>query len=126
MSIHLQDASLEWAHLHLNRFGDSDLVAPAIEYAAIDADWTTLRGTLSRVDLGTLETRALQHLLVPKPEGGYRIATRLDPIDAILYTAVVYECAKQIEKNRISRASKIDRMRLSSRPQTGRNTLRHR
>jgi hypothetical protein len=71
--------ALEWSKTHIRRFGDSDILPPPFEYEAIEVRWLPVREYLLNVDLATYEIRALQHFLVPKPEGGWRIATRLDP-----------------------------------------------
>jgi hypothetical protein len=39
--------------------------------------------------------------LVPKGRTGFRIATQLDPFDAILFTALVIECGPSIEAKRV-------------------------
>lgn len=53
------------------------------------------------------ECRPLRRFLVPKPEGGYRAAIQLDPLDTIIFTALVYEAAPLIEKQRVSLDQKV-------------------
>lgn len=98
----LKPESLEWALTHLEKFGDTDLLPVPFEYAAIRADWTAVRQLLSARNLSKPLPGALGRFLVPKPEGAFRVVTRLDPFDAILYTAAVYECAEHIEKSRVA------------------------
>ncbi|MBX3359439.1 MAG: RNA-directed DNA polymerase [Phycisphaeraceae bacterium] len=40
-------------------------------------------------------------MLVPKSQGGFRVATQLDPLDALLYAAMGYEAAAKIEDSRV-------------------------
>jgi hypothetical protein len=40
-------------------------------------------------------------MLIPKANGGFRVATQLDPIDALIYAAISYEAAPSIEARRI-------------------------
>ena len=45
--------------------------------------------------------------LAPKPNGNYRVVHQLDPIDSIVFTALLYEAAPIIEAYRIPEARKI-------------------
>ena len=101
-----EDAS-EWALKHLQRFGDSDILTVPMEYPAIATNWADIKKFLLTADLTVHAPRPLLRCLVPKPEGGYRVATRLDPIDAIIHTALVYECATELESSRIPRRRKV-------------------
>jgi hypothetical protein len=101
MSDLLKPESLKWALTHIMRFGDTDLFPVPFEYTAIEYDWDSIEEELARVDLSTYETRSLRRFLVPKPGGGYRVAIQLDPLDTLIYTALVYEAADLIEKQRI-------------------------
>src|SRR5215831_10990092 len=105
--VNLSETALEWASKHLQRFGDSDILAVPMEYQAIVTDWVHVKKLLLKTDLTRHEARPLLRFLVPKPEGGYRVATRLDPLDALIYTALVYECALALEKSRVPRRRKI-------------------
>jgi hypothetical protein len=88
-------------------FGDSDILPVPFEYEAMQRHWSALLPKLASIDVASHETRALQPFMVPKPDGGYRVATRLDPIDAIIYTALVYEAGPKIEASRIPANRKI-------------------
>ncbi len=105
--VNLSEAALEWSLKHLNRFGDSDILAVPLEYRAIAHDWIQIKKWLIALDVAAHEPRPLLRFLVPKPEGGYRVATRLDPLDAFIYTALVYDFALRLEKSRIPRRRKI-------------------
>jgi hypothetical protein len=96
---HVQPNSLEWALAHLLNFGDTDLLPVPFEYEAIKADWQTIKQELLKRDLSELSPGAAVHFLVPKPEGTFRVVTRMDPLDAVLYTAVA-EYASTVEASR--------------------------
>jgi len=98
----LRAASLDWAITHLLRYGDSDLIPVAKEYAALKANWLKVRPFLAEVDLSQPMNDAVEQVLVPKPGRSFRVATRLEPVDTLLYTAAVYECAEAIEASRSS------------------------
>ncbi len=104
---HLQEDSLNWAITHIRKFGDTDIFPVPFEYNAIYQQWSLLKDYLSKIDLETHETRPFNRFLIPKPQGGYRVAIQLDPIDTILYTAAIYEAADLIESNRVSIALRI-------------------
>ena len=96
----LSSDSLDWALAHISQFGDTDIFPIPFEYKAIKHDWNTIKPYLSSIDLGSYQTRSYIRCLIPKPLGGYRVAIQLDPIDTIIYTGMLYECAELIEKAR--------------------------
>lgn len=97
----LAPASLDWALRHIARFGDTDLLPVPLELQAVQHAWTWLRDELAAVDLTHYSVHAVQRVLVPKPRGGFRVVTQLDPIDALVYTAMVYEVAEALERVRV-------------------------
>jgi len=97
----LKSESIDWALTHIRRYGDTDLFPTPFEYEAITHSWPNLRSEIEKIDLGTYEGRPFQRFLIPKQYIGYRIAIQLDPIDTIIYTALAYEAAEQIEKYRV-------------------------
>ncbi len=103
----LKIESLEWARKHIEHYGDSDMLPRLFEYDAIKFAWQVLLPDLAKYDIARFESRAFHTFLLPKEKGGYRVALRLDPLDAILYTAAVYEAAPFIEKARVPRARSI-------------------
>ena len=104
---YLQQESLDWALTHINRYGDTDLFPTPFEYFAITHSWTNLRSEIEKIDIATYEGRPFRRFLIPKQYIGYRVAIQLDPIDTIIYTALAYETAEQIEKNRMPLERKI-------------------
>lgn len=98
---HLSSEALEWAKTHVLKFGDTDIFPVPFEYEALAHGWLSLRPLLERLDLGSYQVRPDRRVLVVKPGGGFRAVTQLDPIDHLIYTAAVYECAKKIEEARI-------------------------
>lgn len=103
----LRPESLDWSLTHVLRYGDTDIVPLPFEYAAIRHGWNGIRGYLPAVDIGTHECRPLQKFLVPKPQGGFRVTIQLDPLDTLLYTALVFESAEAIENRRVARQQRV-------------------
>lgn len=97
----LTTEALEWAITHLTKFGDTDIFPVPFEYACIQASWGTLLPELLEINLTTYTPDSSVRMLVPKAAGGFRVVAQLDPIDALIYTALAYEAAVQIESRRI-------------------------
>jgi uncharacterized protein (DUF4415 family) len=98
---HLRPESFNWALTHVKRFGDTDIFPSIFEFAAIESYWTQVRDYLVSLDLASYEARPHRRFLVPKPNGGFRVAVQLDPLDTLIYLAIIYEAADQIEATRI-------------------------
>lgn len=99
--------SCDWALRHAMRFGDTDIFPVPFEYAAINNDWACTREFLSNVDLSNYNTRATSRYLVPKPGISFRVAHQLDPLDQLIYTAMVHEVCDAIEESRVSRDLRV-------------------
>ena len=99
--------SLDYALAHLTSRGDTDILPPAFELAAIEQYWADVREELSNLDLSDYVVRPARTFLSPKKGLGFRIATQLDPLDCILITAIVYEIGEDIESSRVSVSEEI-------------------
>lgn len=103
----LSSDALDWALTHVLRFGDTDIFPVPFEFDCIKQAWNWLRPELEKTNLTQYRTRSTWRMLVPKPGGGFRVATQLDPIDTIIYAAACYEAAPQIEASRVPRDRRI-------------------
>jgi Reverse transcriptase (RNA-dependent DNA polymerase) len=103
----LSPSSLDWALLHIQKYGDTDIFPVPFEFEAIRHGWVWLQKELSLFDLETYRIGSLRRILVPKPSSGFRVATQLDPIDSLIYTAAIYEAAEAIERSRVPIERKI-------------------
>lgn len=103
----LSNESIEWSISHIRRYGDTDLLPVPFEYDAIKHSWSYLRNEIANIDLSSYECRPYRRFLVPKQFSGYRVAIQLDPIDAIIYTALAYEACNLIEKYRVPIERKV-------------------
>jgi len=97
----LSPTGLEWASAHIARFGDTDIFPYPFEFEAIKHSWHQFRDELSKASLAEYRTRASRQILVPKSRTGYRAAVQLDPLDALVYAALIYESAAKVEKYRV-------------------------
>jgi hypothetical protein len=103
----LKESSLEWALKHLARFYATDFFPRAFEFAAIADQWAEIKGYLLGLDLHGYVPQTPIMSLALKPNGTFRVVHQLDPIDSIIYTALMYEMAAKIEQYRIPRNEKI-------------------
>jgi len=104
MTLKLKESSLDWALTHIERYGDTNIFPIPFEYEAIRKCWETdLKPFLLNSDILNWNTRTDRRCLTPKHRYGFRIATQLDPLDAIIFTALVGEIGKDIEKSRLQK-----------------------
>ncbi|MBC1235631.1 RNA-directed DNA polymerase [Nostoc sp. 2RC] len=105
----LQQESLDWALEHAVRIGDTDLLPIPFEYQAIKYNWPAIRQYLLDQNLFEWEVRPYITLLAPKK--GYRYAFRdisqIDPLDFIIFAAIIKEIGRDIESIRIPIQNKI-------------------
>jgi Reverse transcriptase (RNA-dependent DNA polymerase) len=97
----LKKASLNWALKSAENFGDTSEFPLPFEYSAIRSDWSSIRAYLCQQDILNWETRSARSLLAPKSHFGFRLITQLDPLDFLVFAAVVYELGKDIEAVRV-------------------------
>jgi hypothetical protein len=91
MKTAINEKSLEWARTHLIRFGDNDFFPAAFEFGVLASKWNEIKPQLLAINLATHEPRPPLVRFAPRRDGAFRILHRLDPIDSLIYTALVYE-----------------------------------
>src|SRR3954447_10494523 len=101
MSFHLEPSALDRALEHLEQHGDSDILPPAFELQAIRHVWDSERQRLAKSDLDGWTVGPRRRCLSPKQHLGLRVATQLDPVDALLTTALVIQVGDQLEAVRL-------------------------
>ncbi len=102
MSLYISPDSLEWALKHVENYGDTDIFPVPFEFEAIRHCWDTwLRDFLSKQDVHQYDARIYRQCLSPKHRFGFRISTQLDPLDTLIYTALVYDIGVEIEAQRV-------------------------
>lgn len=97
----LNENSYDWALRHAETRGDTDVFPLPFEYAAIRHDWERLKAHLGATNVLNWTTRPARTLLAPKAKYGFRPVTQLDPLDFLIYSALVYEVGADIEAARI-------------------------
>lgn len=107
MTAHVAEDSLDWALAHAERYGDADIFPAPFEIRAIRSGWDSLRISLASQDLDTRPVGILRRCMAPKGRFSYRVATQLDPLDLLLYTALVYEIGSDLEAFRVPASEQI-------------------
>ena len=97
---HVSVDALNWAIRHVIRHGDTDIFPVPFEYEALADEWPDLLKPLTQRNFRGLPLRSHLAWAVPKGHTGFRIAHQLDPLDTLVYTALVYEMGKVIERSR--------------------------
>jgi hypothetical protein len=94
--------SIDFARNHIKRYYDTDFFPPLKYYQNIWNVWDDVKNYLSNEDIGNLDYTSPRAMSSEKTKGGYRIVHQLDPINAIVYTALAYSVAQPIENSRIA------------------------
>jgi Fe-S cluster biosynthesis and repair protein YggX len=107
----LQSSSLDWALKHIENFGDTNIFPVPFEYEAIRYLWDkntrelpdgrNFKEYLRNQDILNWTVRSFKRSLTPKHKYGFRLSTQLDPLDTLIYTALVYEIGVDIEARRV-------------------------
>ncbi|MBK3748483.1 RNA-directed DNA polymerase [Stutzerimonas balearica] len=97
----LTDESLEFARQHIFWFYDTDFYPKPFEFKALWHSWEEVKQYLISTPIQQLQTTNPKVLPWLKAKGGYRVVHQLEPLDALIYTALVYICAADIEQARM-------------------------
>jgi hypothetical protein len=92
--------SLDWALNLALKYRDTDIFPSVFELEAIQHN-NSLISKLADENILDWSVRGLRKCLTPKHRYGFRVATQLDPLDFLIYTALVYEIGSDLEKRRI-------------------------
>lgn len=105
--IKLKENHLEWALKHLQKYSHSDFYPKLFEFAAISHNWQAVKEYLLSLDMSTYEPKSPMTCLALKPNGTFRVAHQLEPIDSLIYTALIREVCDTIEEYRIPESENI-------------------
>lgn len=105
--ISIKENHLEWALKHLIRYYDSDFYPKIFEFRAISHNWQQVKDYILSLDLDEYLPKSPIINLALKPNGNYRIVHQLNPIDSLIYTALVREVCDIIEDYRIHESENI-------------------
>ncbi|WP_270168587.1 RNA-directed DNA polymerase [Paenibacillus sp. SYP-B4298] len=97
----IKEKSLNWSLQHINRFGDSYVFPNPFEFDAINENWQEVKKYLLNIDVFSNGVRPYRTTITPKSSLGFRICTQLDPLDSLVYNALIYEIHEEIENKRV-------------------------
>ena len=93
---------LQQAKDNLISEGDTDIFPKPFEIAAIASEWDLIERELMKLPVGSYNWVGGRRVIVPKSRFTFRVATQLDPIDALVLTALIFEYGSKMESERIS------------------------
>ncbi len=102
----LTEEALDFAKQHIEKYYDSDFFPKPFEFDAIWHNWTEVKNELSSKNVEKLWIFPPHTVPAIKANGTYRIVHQLEPVDAIIYTAMAYEIAEKVEAARLPVESK--------------------
>ncbi len=97
----LQETSIEWALKHITRYYDSDFFPRLFEIEALANNWIEVKAHIAGLDLDVHAPQTPFSSLVLKKYSTFRVVHQLDPIDTLIYAALLYEYANRIESYRV-------------------------
>lgn len=97
----LTEESLDFAKQHIDKYYDSDFFPKPFEFEAIWHNWDEVKSELSSKNVEKLWVFPPHTMPAIKSNGTYRIVHQLEPVDAIIYTAMAYEIADSVEAARL-------------------------
>lgn len=100
MSI-LTDESLDFAREHIQKYYASDFFPKAFEYEALWHSWDEVKAELKSKNIDKIWVLPPIIATSYKPNGTFRVVHQLEPLDAIIYTAMTYLVAEDIERARV-------------------------
>lgn len=103
----LSPESLIFSRKHLLKDSDTDLLPRPFEIGVIERQWEELSRFLDTIDLASHQWGAFRRFLVPKDEFSFRVAVQLDPLDSLVFTAIIKEIGEAIEKRRIPATEEV-------------------
>jgi hypothetical protein len=96
----LEERSLDWALIHHTRFCDNDFFPPAFEFELLAKNWQEVRNKVQAIDLETHIPRPPLVRYAQKFLRSLRVLHRLDPVDSLVYTALVHEIHGALQSSR--------------------------
>ena len=99
--------SLTWALNQALNYGDTDIFPEVFEFKAIEHSWNDMTNWLENEDVLNWNVRPPRRCITPKHQFGFRISTQLDPIDFLIFTAIVYEIGADLESRRVPKEERI-------------------
>ena len=89
--------ALNFARAHIRQFYDSDFFPKPLEFDALWHSWDEVIDYLSANEIESLPVSGPRAYAALKPNGTFRIVHQLDPLNSLVYTAMAYMVASELE-----------------------------
>ena len=99
--VSIEPDSIRWAVNFVARHGEGDLFPKVLEIQAVQDYCDKFISRIICRQLTDILPGPSRRFIVPKDETSYRQATQLDPQDAIILSAIVYQYGQGIEDRRL-------------------------
>lgn len=99
--LRLKECSLNWSLKSILKSGDSYIFPNPFEFDAIYQNWDDVKEHIMGLDILEYGLRDYRTIITPKSKYGFRISTQLDPLDSIIYNAIIFEINSELENVRI-------------------------
>jgi len=99
--------ALDFAKAHIRQFYDSDFFPKPSEFDALWHSWPEVVAYLTSNEIGAYSVSSPRAYAASKPNGTFRIVHQLDPINSLVYTAIAYLIAAELESIRMPIASNV-------------------
>ncbi len=97
----LSEYSLEFAREHIQKFYDSDFFPKPAEFEALWHHWDDVKKELLSKNIAKLWVTPPRAMTIAKPKAGFRVVHQLEPLDAIVYSALACQVATAVESARM-------------------------
>lgn len=97
----LTEQSLEFAREHIHKYYDSDFYPKPIEFKALWHQWDEVKKELLSKNITKLWITPPRAMTIAKPKAGFRVVHQLEPLDAVVYTALGCHIATAVEAARM-------------------------
>ncbi|MCK5017187.1 MAG: RNA-directed DNA polymerase [Candidatus Peribacteraceae bacterium] len=103
----LSEESLNFAKTHIENYYDSDFFYKQFEFDCIWSNWDEVKSHMLDLEISSFPCSHPYILTVPKAEVGFRVVHQLDPINSLIYTALVHMIAEKVESSRSPQKNKV-------------------
>jgi hypothetical protein len=80
---------IRWAMKHIAKEGDTDIISTPFEHRLIRKNKEEVISALSNIDISNHEWKDIRRFVAQKDAVSFRRVCQLDPIDAILFAALI-------------------------------------
>ncbi|MBD3212677.1 MAG: reverse transcriptase [Candidatus Lokiarchaeota archaeon] len=104
----LSENALEWSLRHFEKVGYINHFPIPFELGVIKYDWENIKNFILGLKLPVdWKIQEARKIFAPKHYFGFRLLTQLNPIDELIYSSVIYDMGKDLERYRVSKDKEI-------------------